>query len=438
VDWSAIAFAVALSLVSGLLSGLAPALQLSSTNVSASLREEGRGTSGTRSRNLSRNVLVAGQIALSLILLVGAGLLIRSFILLESQSPGFNPEDVLKMNVALPPSKYSRPDQMIAFFDDLVQRVAALPGVKAAAISSALPANVARLTPMLVEGQAAVPLPERPIIIVQTFTSSYLRVLQVPLIKGRFFNTHDDRDSLPVIVINQSFAKKFFLGQNPIGKRVWIGRRTAPAQIVGVIGDIKNVSLSTDAQPEVDLPFAQLPWARMNLIVHTIGHPKIFTGAVRVQIAKLDRSLPVTDVETIGELLADESARPRMLMNLLAGLAVFAFVLSIVGLYGAINYSVAQRTQEMGVRIALGATRRDLLKLVLGYGTSVACVGIGIGIACSLVLTDAMKKLVYAISTKDPITFLVVPAAFLICALIASYFPARRALRVNVMDALRE
>ncbi len=246
VDWSVLAFTFALSITTGVLFGLVPALQFSNANVSASLREEGRGTAGARTRNFSRNFLVAGQIALSLILLVGAGLLIRSFILLETQSPGFNSHGVLTMNVALPPSKYPNPDQMIDFFDQLVRRVEVLPGVKAAAVSSALPIDVARLTPILVEGQPAVPLPERPIIIVQTFTSSYLRVMQMPLIKGRFFDAYDRRDSLPVIIVNQSFARKFFPGQNPIGKHVWIGRRTIPAQIVGVIGDIKNVSLSMD------------------------------------------------------------------------------------------------------------------------------------------------------------------------------------------------
>jgi putative ABC transport system permease protein len=437
VDSTVLAFAFALSILTGLLFGLLPALHFSNTNVSAALREEGRGTAGARSRNGSRNLLVTGQIALSLILLVGAGLLMRSFILLETESPGFNAHGVLTMSIALPPSKYSKPDQMIGFFDQLVRTVEILPGVKAAAVSSALPINVARLTPILVEGQPAVPLPERPIITVQTFTSSYLRVMQIPLIKGRFFDTYDQHESSPVIVVNQSFAKKFFSGQDPIGKHVWIGRRPIPAQIVGVIGDIKNVSLSLSAQPEFDVPFSQLAWGRMNLILRTTGDPRSFTGAVRIQIAKLDKNLPVTAVQTIDELLAQASTQPRMIMILLTGFAGFALVLAIVGLYGAISYSVVQRTQEIGVRIALGATRGDLLRLVLGYGAAVTCVGIAIGIACSLLVTGAMEKLVYGISTQDPITFCVVAALFFVFGLLASYVPARRAMRVDVVEALR-
>jgi predicted permease len=382
-------------------------------------------------------LLVVGQIAITLILLVAAGLLIRSFILLETQAPGFNPRNVLSMSISLPPSKYAKPEQMTGFFDQLLRRVEILPSVEAAAVSSALPINVARLTPIWVEGQPEVPLPERPIVIVQAFTSAYLRVMQIPLKRGRFFNDFDTRDSLPVIVVNQRFAKRFFPAQNPIGKHVWVGRRTTPAQIVGVIGDIKNVGLAVDPQPEFDLPFTQLPWGRMNLIIRSAVAPKTLTSAVRAQFGKLDRDLPVTDVRSMDELLAAATTQPRLLMLLLASFAGFALVLALVGLYGTISYSVAQRTQEMGVRIALGATRGDLLRLVLGYGAAVTCVGISIGIVCLLLLTGAMEKLVYGISTTDPLTFCLVPVVFLACALVASYVPARRAIRVDVLDVLR-
>ena len=437
MDFNVVAFAFGVSVFSGVLFGLAPALQLSDTNVSASLREEGTGTAGARSRNSFRDFLVAGQVAVSMILLVAAGLLIRSFILLATQSPGFNAHGVLTINVALPLSRYSTPAQMIDFFDQLVHRVEVLPGVNAAAVSSALPINVARLTPILVEGQPTLPLPELPIVIVQTFTSSYLRVMQISLKEGRFFNAYDTRDRSPVIVVNQSFSRKFFPGQDPIGKHVWIGRRTIPAQIIGVIGDIKNVGLSIDPEPEFDVPFSQLPWARMNLIVRTYGNPKSLPEAVRLQIAKLDRDLPATAPQTMDELLAEASAQPRLLTILLTAFAIFAFVLAIIGLYGAVSYSVAQRTQEMGVRIAVGASQGNLLRLVLGYAASVAAVGIGVGIGCSLLLSDLMKRLIYGISANDPLTFCVVPLVFLIWALLASYLPARRAMRVDVVEALR-
>ncbi len=438
LDWRVLAFATVTSLATGVLFGLAPALRISRTNVSSSLREEGRGTAGAHSRDLSRNILVAGQIALSLVLLVGAGLLIRSFVLLETQPAGFNTQNILTMNVALPPSRYATSAQMIEFFNRLIQRVEVLPGVQAAAVSSALPIDVARLTPILVEGQPAVPVPERPIIIVQTFTSSYRKLMQMPLIKGRFFDAHDTSDSPPVIVINQSFVRKFFPEQNPLGKRVWIGRRPAPAQIVGVIGDVKNVSLSVPTQPEFDVPFAQLPWGRMNLLLRTARDPKRTAEAVRLQIAALDRDLPVTDVRTIDELLAEGSAQPRTVMMLLAGFAVLAFGLAIIGLYGTISYSVAQRTQEMGVRIAVGATPANLLRLVLGYAAAITCAGILTGIVFAALLSSALEKLVYGIGVRDPMTFLLSALLFLACSLLASYIPARRAMRVDVIEALRE
>lgn len=326
---------------------------------------------------------------------------------------------------------------MIGFYDEVVRRVGVLPGVKAAAVASALPMDVSRMTPVLVEGQPAVPLAERPIIIIQTFTSSYLRAMEIPLIKGRFFNPYDKQDSLRVLAVNQSFARRFFPGQDPIGKHIWLGRMTIPSQIVGVIGDVKNVSLSSEPQPEIDAPFAQLPWARMHLILRASGTVKSLTDAVRIQVAGIDRDQPVTAVETGSELLSEGSSQTRLIMMLLTGFAAFAFVLAMLGLYGVISYSVAQRTQEMGVRIALGATRADLLKLVLRQGAVLAGFGIAIGIASSLALTRLMTAVLYGISSSDPLTFSIAPVVFFVFALLASYGPAIRATRVDVIEALR-
>ena len=438
IDWRVLAFALVISALTGLLFGLAPALQFSKPEVGAALREEGRGTAGARSRNVSRHFLVAGQVALSLVLLVGAGLLIRSFIWLETQPPGFEPRGVLTMDLALPPSRYAKPDQMIAFYDEVLRRVQALPGVTAAAVSSALPVNITRLTPVLIEGQPKVPLAERPIIIIQMFTPSYLRVMRIPLRKGRFFNPHDKQDSARVLVVNEAFAKRFFPGQDPVGKHILLGRSAAPSEIVGLIGDIKNVSLAIEPEPEIDLPFAQATWAKMNLMLRTEGDPNALAVAVRRAVAQVDPNQPVTAVRTLSEVLSEASAQPRVVLFLVSAFAAFAFLLAIVGLYAVISYSVAQRTQEMGVRIALGSTPAALFRLVLSQAATLAGAGIAIGIVCSLALTRLMTKIVYGVSTLDPLTFLLVPLLFFVFALLASYVPALRATRVDVVDALRE
>ncbi|MBV8551052.1 MAG: ABC transporter permease [Acidobacteriaceae bacterium] len=439
VDWRIAVFAVGVSIATGLLFGLAPALQFSRADVGAALREEGRGTAGARTKNLSCNLLAGGQIALSLVLLVAAGLLIRSFIRLQRQPPGFEPSGVLTMNLTLPPAKYYTPAQMIEFYDRLLERVESVAGVRAAAVSSALPVNVARLTPVLIEGQAPVPLAERPILIIQTFTPSYLRIMQIPLIRGRFFSAFDKHDSARVIIVNQSFVNRYFPRQDPIGKHVWLGRMTTPAQIVGVIGDIKNVSLSAGAQPEIDIPFAQLPWGRMNLLVRaSTGDPKGLTDAIRLQIAKIDRDQPATAIKTMDELLTDASSQPRVIMALLTAFAGFAFMLAIVGLYSVLSYSVAQRRQEMGVRMALGATRRDVLTLVLRQGAVLAVAGIVAGVGCALAVTRLMDNLVYGVRTIDPFTFVLVPALFLASALTATCIPALRATQVDVAEVLKE
>lgn len=439
LDSHILIFAVVISAATALLFGLAPALQFSKPDVSTTLREQGRGTAGARTSSLSRHALAAGQIALSLVLLIAASLLIRSFARLAMQPVGFEPAGVLTMNLTLPPSKYAKPTQMIDFYDRLLTRVTNLPGVEAAAVASALPVNIARMTPVLIEGQPSVPLAERPIVIIQTFTPSYLKVMRIPLLRGRFFNEFDRGASARVLAVNESFARRYFPGQDAVGKHILLGKMTAPAQIAGIIGDIKNVSLSAMPEPEIDIPFTQLPWARMNLLVRAkTGDPTSLVRAVLPQISKVDREQPATAVETLSELLAGARAQPRMIMSLLTAFAAFAFLLAIVGLYSVLNYSVAQRTQEMGVRAALGATRRNLLTLVLCEGALLAAAGIIVGLGCALAVTRILTKLIYGVSATDPVTFFLIPIIFLATALLACYAPAFRASRVEVTEALRQ
>jgi len=318
----------------------------------------------------------------------------------------------------------------------VLDRVERVPGVRAAAVSSALPVNPVRQSPVLPEGQPVAPLAERPVVMIQTFAHDYLKAMGVPLIRGRIFDAHDTASSPAVVVVNQAFARRFFSGQDAVGRHVSVGRR-APAEIVGIIGDVKNAALTEAAAPEVDLPFAQLPWASMNLTVRTDGDPLALGNAIRAQVAAVDRDVPVTDMQTLDDVLSASRAQPRAMMTLLAVLAGCAFFLALVGLYGVISYAVTQRTQEMGLRMALGASRGHVIGLVVRQGVTLACAGVAAGIAVSFAATRLMATLLYGVTSRDPLTFVVSPALFLFFAILACAIPALRATRVDPSEALR-
>jgi putative ABC transport system permease protein len=437
VDASVLAFTAAISLASGLFFGLVPALQLSKPDLNTVLRDEGRGSTGNRRRNGMRNILVVSQVALSMVLLVGSGLLIRSFIRLQTATPGFDPKNVLSMRISLPKTKYATRPQMIAFYNEALKQLRTLPGVESVAISSALPVNPSRKSPMLLEGQPEVPLAQRPILNVQTLSPDYTKVLHVPLIRGREFTEHDDADAPPVVMVNQAVVHHYWPNENPIGKRIYLGQIPKPAQVVGVLGDIKNASLAQDTTPEVFLPFPQLPWASLNLTVRTSRDPHQMISAVLHQISAIDKDQPVTNVQTLEELLESASAQPRFTMFLLGIFSATALILAIVGIYGVIAYSVAQRTQELGIRMALGAAKGDILKLVIGHGLLLTLSGVAIGMIVSAALTRVLSSMLYKTSATDPIIFSSSAALFLVVALMASYLPARRATRIDPTNALR-
>ena len=437
LDSRVLAFTAALSLLSGALFGLAPALQLSKPDLNSVLRDEGRGSAGNRRRHRGRNLLVASQVALSTVLLVAAGLLIHSFVRLETASPGFEARNILTLTIALPPTKYGTKPQMIAFYNRMLSGVRTLPGVESVAMSSALPVNVTRLSPMLPEGQPVVPMAQRPILNVQTISPEYARVLRIPLLRGRMFTEHDDENSAAVCVVNQATVRRFWPNENPTGKHIFLGQTMKSVEVVGVLGDVKNWSLASDANPEIFLPFPQLPWGWLYLDVRTAGDPHALTAAVRREIAAIDRDQPVTNVKSMDEVLESASAQPRFTMLLLGIFSALAFTLAVVGIYGLVAYSVAQRTQELGVRIALGATAGDITTLVLGQGLRLTGIGILVGLAVSLALTRWMASLLYKTSALDPVAFGLSAVVFASVATVASYLPARRAVRIDPTDALR-
>jgi predicted permease len=437
VDWRVVAFAAVLSLTTGVLFGLVPALQASRQDLNPVLRSEGRAASGSRRRNRLRGALVVAQVALSMVLLVGAGLLMRSFVRLRGVSAGFDARNVLTMNIALPQARYAKPQQMAAFYAQAVKNAAAMPGVESAAVCSALPVRPVRFSPVLVEGQPEAQLAARPVLAIQMVSPAYFRTLRVALRQGRAFTEGDQADAPLVAVVNETLVRRYWPRDNPIGKHLLIGRMAKPAEVVGVAADVNNLSLASAPEAEVYLSFPQRPWASMNLILRTAGDPRRWAGAARAAVAAVDRDQPVTAVNTMEEVLATSTASERFSVFLLAVFSATALLLAAIGLYGAIAYSVAERTKEMGIRMALGAARTDILRMIVRQGLMLAAAGLAIGTIGALALTRLMAGLLFQVSAADPASFAASALLFAAIAALASYVPARRATRVDPTEALR-
>lgn len=437
LDGRVLLFAVGVSLLTGVLTGVFPALQLARANLNSTLRDEGRGLSGSRSRARLRSALVVGQVALSLLLLIGAGLLVRSFERLLRTDPGFAPDHVLTMGVSLPTTKYSKPGQQIDFFREVLRRVSALPGVQSAAISATLPLQYKRVTPLLPQGQPAVPMAQRPFIDIEAVSPAWFATLRVPLLDGRAFTDADDAQAPKVVIVNRMFAHRFWPNDNPIGKTILIGRGPALSQVVGVAGDVHNQGLAENPQAQVWVPFQQLPWGDMNLLVRTSVPPISMASAVHAQVAAVDPDQPVTAVQTVNDLMDTDRAQPRFTMMLLAVFSITALVLAAIGLAAMLAWTVVQRRQELAIRLALGASHDDLHRLVIRHGLLLAAVGIVIGWIAGLGLTRLMAGVLYQTSARDLRTFVLAPLVFLVIAWVASYLPARRATHVDPIETLK-
>ena len=437
LDWRVLLFTVGVSLLTGLIFGTLPALQLSRTDLQTTLRDEGRSSSAGHGRARMKSALVIAQVALSLMLLIGAGLLLRSFGKLLQIDPGFDSHQVLSMNIALPTVKYAKPEQQIAFFDELLRKVRGLPGATEAAVSAAMPLRWKRITPMLPEGQPNVPLAQRPFLDIEAISPQWFATMRVPLRGGRPFTDADTAQSPKVIVVNETFARRFWRNENPIGKHVVVGRSPDAAEVIGVAQDVRNKGLAQETQAQVYVPFSQLPWGNMNLLVRTTVPPMSLVGAVRAQIAGVDPDQPVTGVQTVDDLMDNSRAQPRFTMLLLSFFSGTALTLAVVGIYGVLAYFVAERRIELGIRLALGAERSDIVRMVLRQGAVLAVAGVVIGLVCALAISHLISSLLYNVGTHDVWTFAVAPVLFLSVALLASYLPARRTLDVQPVEAMR-
>ena len=437
LDVRVLLFTLGISLLAGISFGIFPAMQLVRSDLNATLRAEGRSASSGRSGSKMRALLVVGQIALSLVLLIAAGLLLRSFNRLLHVDPGFEAHNLLTMNVSLSTTKYAKPDQQIAFFDDVLQRVSSQPGIRSAAISAALPLSFKRITPVLPEGQPDVPLAQRPFVDIEAISPRWFETVRVPLRAGRTFTDADNATAPPVVVVNETFARQYWPGESAVGKKIVIGRRPEPALVVGVATDVKNQGLEKDSQAQLYLPFSQLPWSDMNLLVRTDVPAASATATVRAQIAAVDSNQPVNEIQTAEELIDASRAQPRFTMLLIGGFSGTALLLAILGVYGVLSYSIGQRRQEFGIRLALGAQSIDILRVVMRQGVLLALAGIVTGLGAALMMTRLLENVLYRTGSRDPVTFVFAPVAFLLVAAIASYLPARRAMKVEPVETLR-
>jgi len=432
-------FTITLTLITGLVFGLAPALQASRSDLTEGLKEGLRGGAGGRSNRLRSFVMVA-EIAMSFMLLVGAGLLIKSFMHLREVQPGFNADNLLTMRVSVPPGKFRDDEQRRQFFQQAGDHIQSLPEVQSVGMVLSLPLggdtwNVWR--GYIREGRPAT-TEEAGDAAYLPATPEYFRTLQVPLIAGRFFTDHDTDNTPKVIIVNETLARKLWPGQSPVGKHVTIWPdEKFPREIVGVVGETKR---SLDDQPsnQMYVPHAQdASWPSMSLVIRTAGDPATAGSAVRNEIRSLDKGAPVFNVRTMNDVLATSVAPRRTPMLLLSTFAAAALLLAMIGIYGVTAYYVTQRTQEIGIRMALGAQMSDVLKLVLKGGTALASIGIAAGLVGAFALTRWMTTLLFGVKPTDALTFIAVSICLLVTALLACYLPARRATKVDPLVALR-
>ncbi|HWS87819.1 MAG TPA: ABC transporter permease [Pyrinomonadaceae bacterium] len=442
VDGRVLLFTVGISVGTGLLFGLAPALQAAQGDLNESLKEGGRGGGeGARGRRV-RNALVVAEVALALVLLAGAGLMIKSFLRLQEVDLGFNAEHVLSMRVQLSGTNYREGARAVAFYEQLVERIEATPGVQAAAaVGTVFLSSTPNSSWFSIEGRPAFPPNERVEVPIDPVTPNYFRAMGVPLLKGRAFDARDRQDAPAVTVVNETFARRFFPGEEAVGKRIKYGPPDSDGQwitIVGVVGDTRRTGFDAAVRPETYLPHAQAPARGMMLVVRSsAADPSALANAVRGAVSSLDREVPVFQVRTLDELLSGMMAQRRLNMLLLAIFAGVALLLAAVGIFGVMNYAVSQRTHEIGLRVALGAQGRDILRMVVGQGMALVLAGLVLGLVCALALTRLMSSLLYGVSAADPVTYAGIALLLAAVALLACYLPARRAMKVDPMEALR-
>ena len=446
-DRFVIAFTMATGILTGLIFGLIPAWQISKTNLSQVMRESGRSASSSGRLKMIRSGLVVLEISLSLVLLVSTGLLLRSFWKLVQVNPGFQAENVVSCTISLPRARYADEWQQAEFFNRTLDTVRALPGVEVAAVVTNLPFNNSRgMTSFDIDGRPTTPGSDGPVADDHEVSPGYFAAMGIPLKAGRDFTDLDDRHHPGVVIINEQAARRYWPGENPIGKRLTIGSpqeeklygKPVSREIVGVIGNVKLLELKAEFEPEVYLPMKQMPSAGMSLVVRGRGTADSLINGMREAVRAVDPNQPVRRAQPIAAAVARSVAPQRLMTLLLVVFAALAVALAVVGIYGVMSYTVAQRTQEIGIRMSLGAQPPDVLRMIIGQGMRLVSLGLVIGLAGALAISQVLRSLLFEISATDPLTFAAVGLLLVLVALLACWLPARRAARVDPVIALRQ
>lgn len=447
IDLWVLAFAAVASITAAAMFGILPALQGARGEASSELRSTGRGAGEGARRNRSRSVLVIAEVAVSFLLLIGSGLLIKSFMRVQAIEPGFDPSNTVALSLSLPKAKYRDRETVTQFYDRLLPRIQSLPGVETVGAVSALPLSSTRSSiPFTLSGRAESPGDSHRAQFRVT-TPDYFRAMKIPLMKGRFLEEHDNADSIRVVLINETMAQRFWPNENPIGARINIDDNNEgprPVEIAGVVGNVKHLGLETDPTFDIYLPFAQIHEDAVGLvtnihywIVRSKSDSRAVESAFRRELQSIDRDAATSNVRTMEEYLAESVAPRRFNLQLLTIFSVAALLLAVIGIYGVVSYTVTQRTPEIGIRLALGARRMNVFSLILGQGLKVVIVGVGLGALAAVAMTRVIRGLLFGVTPTDTLTFILVSLTLVLIALIACSVPARRATKVDPLIALR-
>jgi len=441
LDGQALGFTLGISVVTGIAFGLAPAWQVSNLALSESLKEEGRGVMGGVRRSRLRNSLVVAEVALSLVLLVGAGLLFRSLVQLQRVSPGFDPQQVLTLRLAPSGDRYRDDPQFAAYFERVIANLSAVPGVETVGAINTLPLAPGAVTGFFIEGEPARPASQWHAANFRIASPDYFRALGIPLLRGRDFAAGDIEGRPNVAIINQALAGRGFAGENPIGRRISFGGtndgRPVWFEIIGVAANTRTQRLDAEPTPDIYTTYLQTAPAAMSMVVRTAAEPAVVAASVRRAALSVDGAQPVTEFRALEQLVYESIAQPRFNTVLFLGFAGLALLLAVAGIYGVMAYGVTQRRHEIGVRMALGARANDVLRMVIGQGMTLTLIGVAIGLAGAFVLTRWMKAMLFEVSATDPLTFGVIAVLLTGVALLACYMPALRATKVDPLIALR-
>lgn len=437
LDPRVLVFAVVISVITGVAFGLLPALHASKPDLVESLKEGTKSSSGTQ--GAIRGILVSVEVALAIVLLVGAGLTFRSFYQLTKIRSGFNPNNVLALVLNLPLSKYKEDRQQAEFYKDLLEKVASVPGVDSAGLINSLPLSGEGTNgDVTVEGFTPASSSDTPMSEKYVTSPDYFKSMGISLLKGRLFTDVDAAGKRPVAVINEGMANQFWPGQDPIGRKIKFGWLNDDWQeVIGVVADVKNESLDAPTPLETYVPYSQAALSRMWLVIKTKGDPMAMAGQVRSQVLSIDPDQPVYNVNSLSSVVSGSLAERKSVLFVLSLFAGLALTLAVVGIYGVISYWVSQRTREIGIRMALGASRGSVLQLILGQGAKVIIGGVVAGVGASFALTRLMTSLLFGVSTTDPVVFVAIPMGLLVIGVIASYIPALKATRIDPTNALR-